>query len=525
MRGHHRDQFVILQYLGDGLAVAAGLMAAYWFRFASGIDPAATIATDYVNQFWWALLLWMICLQMMRAVVPHPRVISFNRARRLLYASALAVLLIAVRNYFFRDADVSRFLYPMTFLTVSTALVTQRVGLQWIIARFLLTRGARARVLIVGLGPVAMRLAARCMHRPSLGYELVGFVALEDGRVGHRIGGVPILGSKDDLRRLIRDNRVEEVFVTETDIPNDTFFQLFIDSEKETARVQFVPSLVEMMRSSIHYDEVAGVPVYSMQDTPLQGANAFLKRTVDVTLSLAGLVLLSPLLAGIAIAVKYTSPGPVLYKQTRLGLDKREFKIYKFRSMRTDAETHGPGWGGQDDPRTTRVGRWLRRWNLDELPQLWNVLRGDMSLVGPRPERPYYVDRFRELFPRYMSRHAVKTGMTGWAQVHGLRGDTSIQQRLRYDLYYIENWSLWLDMKILLMTFFGSRSRRRRRTRFLHVHAERAGEQAQETIHREEKESTECRTGVSLREGLPGLAAQAGASAGPSRSGSQGRER
>ncbi len=521
MRGHNRDQFVILQYLGDALAVTAGLLAAYWLRFASGIDPAATVATDYVNQFWWALLLWMVCLQMLRAVVPHPRVISFNRARRLLYASALAVLLIAVRNYFFRDADVSRFLYPMTFVTVSTALVAQRVGLQWVISRFLLTSGARMRVLIVGLGPVAMRLAARCRYRPELGYELVGFVALEDGRVGARIGGVPILGSKDDLRRLIRDNNVEEVFVTETDIPNDTFFQLFIDSEKETARVQFVPSLVEMMRSSIHYDEVAGVPVYSMQDTPLQGANAFIKRTVDVVLSWAGLVLLSPLLAAIAIAVKYSSPGPVLYKQTRLGLDKREFKIYKFRSMRIDAERQGPGWGGQDDPRTTRVGRWLRRWNLDELPQLWNVLRGDMSLVGPRPERPYYVDRFRELFPRYMSRHAVKTGMTGWAQVHGLRGDTSIQQRLRYDLYYIENWSLWLDLKILLMTFFGSRARRKRRVRLEPIRSLPANEWARRITSDEKKESTECQKGVSLREGLPGLAAQAGASGGPSRSGSQ----
>jgi exopolysaccharide biosynthesis polyprenyl glycosylphosphotransferase len=297
-----------------------------------------------------------------------------------------------------------------------------------------------------------------------MGYELVAFVSIDDDRVGQTIGGVPVLGTKDDLRRLIRDNNVEDVFVCQTDIPNDAFFQLFIDSEKEWARVNFVPSLVEMMRSQIHYDEVAGVPIYSIRETPLQGSNATVKRIVDIVAAAAGLVFLAPVMLIIAVLVKRSSPGPAIYKQTRLGLDGRGFKIYKFRTMPVDAEKDGPGWGAQDDPRSTRTGRFLRRWNLDELPQLWNVLRGDMSLVGPRPERPWYVDNFREVIPRYSSRHTVKTGMTGWAQVHGLRGDTSIQQRLRYDLYYIENWSLWLDLKILIMTFFSGRRRTRRRS-------------------------------------------------------------
>ncbi len=451
-----------MQYLSDSIAVAGGLLLAYWLRFHSGMIPGGIVAANYLQQFWWAFLLWMICLQVSGAVTPHPLIISFNRARRMLRASFLAMLLIAVRNYFFRGVDVSRLLYPLSFLMVSVLLVVMRTAAQAFIARFLLSAGSRARVLIVGTGPVALRLAARCKSQPSLGYELVGFISIGKERAGQSIGGVPVLGTEDDLRRLIRDNGVEEVFVTQTDIPNETFFQLFVDSDKETARVNFIPSLVEMMRSTIHYDEVAGIPVYSMRQTRLQGAKASLKRLIDVTVSFCGLLALSPVFVVLAALVKRSSPGPALYKQTRLGIDGREFNIYKFRTMRADAEQAGPGWGGQDDPRSTPIGRWMRRWNIDELPQLWNVMRGDMSLVGPRPERPWYVQRFREVFPRYMTRHSVKTGMTGWAQVHGLRGDTSIQQRLRYDLYYIENWSLWLDMKIIIMTFFGSKRRRRR---------------------------------------------------------------
>lgn len=462
MRRRSRDQFVVMQYLSDAIAVGGGLLLAYWMRFHSGVLPGGVIAANYPQQFWWAFLLWMICLQVSGAVTPHPRIISFNRARRMLHASLLAMLLIAVRNYFFRGVDVSRILYPISFVLVSLLLIVMRTVAQGFISRFLLTSAARTRVLVVGTGPVALRLAARCKSQPALGYELVGFISLGEERVGQTIGGVPVLGTEDDLRRLIRDNGVEEVFVTQTDIPNETFFQLFLDSEKETARVNFVPSLVEMMRSTIHYDEVAGIPVYSMRQTRLQGAKASVKRVIDMLVSFCGLVLLSPAFVVIATLVKRSSPGPALYKQTRLGIDGREFNIYKFRTMRMDAEQAGPGWGGQDDPRSTPIGRWMRRWNVDELPQLWNVMRGDMSLVGPRPERPWYVQRFREQFPRYMTRHSVKTGMTGWAQVHGLRGDTSIQQRLRYDLYYIENWSLWLDLKIIIMTFFGSKRRRRR---------------------------------------------------------------
>lgn len=508
----YRDRFVVLQYLSDSMAVAIGLLVAFWLRFFSGIDPNAIISTNYTVQFWWAFVLWLLCLQLSGAFIAHPRVISFNRARRILRGSALALMLIAVRNYFTRDFDVARLLFPMSFITVTTLIVVFRAGLQVFISRFLVTSGVRSRVLIVGLSPVGFRLAARFKKHLELGYELVGFVSLTEEKVGSAIQGIPVLGSKDDLRRVIRDNNINEVFVTQTDIPSEVFFQLFIDSGKETARVAFVPSLVEMMRSTIHYDEVAGVPVYSMRDTPLQGANAFLKRAFDVSSATAGFLMLLPLMALIAIIVRRTSPGPVLYKQTRLGLDGKEFKIYKFRTMRLDAEKNGPEWSSQEDHRATPFGRFLRRWNLDELPQLWNVIRGDMSLVGPRPERPYFVDQFREILPRYTSRHVVKTGLTGWAQVHGLRGDTSIQQRLRYDLYYIENWSLWLDIKILIMTFLKPKRRRRVALRSQSMAQPFAFESRDEPS----SEVVECKTQAGSTDRLSGLAAPAGALGGAS---------
>ncbi|MBX7246246.1 MAG: exopolysaccharide biosynthesis polyprenyl glycosylphosphotransferase [Candidatus Sumerlaeaceae bacterium] len=195
--------------------------------------------------------------------------------------------------------------------------------------------------------------------------------------------------------------------------------------------------------------------LFGLKDSPLQVWNIVFKRLLDVIVSLLVLILLSPILLLIALLVKVTSPGPVLYKQKRVGLDGRRFNIFKFRSMRLDAERDtGPVWASEDDERATAFGRFLRRNNLDELPQFLNVLRGDMSLVGPRPERPEFVKQFREEVPRYMGRHRVKSGMTGWAQINGLRGNTSIDERIKYDLYYIENWSFWLDLKIMLLTFF-----------------------------------------------------------------------
>jgi exopolysaccharide biosynthesis polyprenyl glycosylphosphotransferase len=217
--------------------------------------------------------------------------------------------------------------------------------------------------------------------------------------------------------------------------------------------VRFVPDLLQFIALRARLEDLDGVPVISINDVPLQGFNTALKRLIDFSIAAVSLVLLAIPLAILALLVKWTSPGPVFYRQERMGLDGKPFIIYKFRSMAHDAERDtGPVWARENDPRRTEFGRVLRRFSLDELPQLWNVLRGDMSIVGPRPERPLFVEEFRNRYPQYMLRHKVKAGITGWAQVNGWRGNTSIEKRIEYDLYYIENWSLRLDLKIIWLT-------------------------------------------------------------------------
>jgi len=224
-------------------------------------------------------------------------------------------------------------------------------------------------------------------------------------------------------------------------------------ASREYIDVKVVPDILQFIALRASLEELDGLPVINMNDVPLQGFRAWIKRSLDIILSLLAMVVLAIPFAVIAAIVKWTSSGPIFYKQERMGLDGRPFAVYKFRSMTHHAEdTTGPVWARDDDPRATSVGRWLRRFDLDELPQFWNVLKGEMSIVGPRPERPFFVQQFRHRIPQYMLRHKVKAGITGWAQVNGWRGNTSLEKRIEYDLYYIENWSVTLDLKIMWLT-------------------------------------------------------------------------
>jgi Undecaprenyl-phosphate glucose phosphotransferase len=229
--------------------------------------------------------------------------------------------------------------------------------------------------------------------------------------------------------------------------------ELIESTSRECVDVKVVPDLLQVIALRARLEDLDGVPVININDVPLQGINSMIKRGIDAVLSGIGLAVLAIPLAIIALLVKITSRGPVLFRQERMGLDGKSFTLVKFRSMQDDAEREtGPVWTKQNDPRVTGFGRFLRRSNLDELPQLWNVLRGDMSLVGPRPERPHFVEQFKHRIPQYMLRHKVKAGLTGWAQVNGWRGNTALEKRIEYDLYYIENWSVRLDFKIIWLT-------------------------------------------------------------------------
>jgi exopolysaccharide biosynthesis polyprenyl glycosylphosphotransferase len=309
----------------------------------------------------------------------------------------------------------------------------------------------RENVLIIGSGEVARTITDKIRWSPHLGYNIVGAV---NGRPGTQMGDVPIIGTTGQLPELIDDYEVDEVIIALPDASRRELVHLISKCQRGKVSIKIYPDIFAYMAGGLSVDDLNGLPLLSVRDVALHGWKLSLKRGMDLLVAGAGLVLLSPVMTLTAILIRLESSGPVFFCQERMGLDGHPFPVIKFRSMRSDAEAEGPAWTTTDDPRVTRIGRLMRRTNWDEFPQLINVLFGQMSLVGPRPEQPYYVQKFREYIPRYMERHREKAGMTGWAQVNGLRGDTSILERTKYDLWYVENWSLWLDIKIVLRTIF-----------------------------------------------------------------------
>jgi exopolysaccharide biosynthesis polyprenyl glycosylphosphotransferase len=314
---------------------------------------------------------------------------------------------------------------------------------------------AKRRVLIIGAGKAGNRVAHLISKNPRIRSEVIGFLdkeplidADEDLQAEF-----PVLGSSYDLGRILEESQVDEVIVAFSTAPHQRFLEMIWECDRRGVNISFVPRLFEAATVQSVMEDIGGIPLMHSNRVRLRGYNVAIKRTFDLLGAGMGLALLCPLLLLIALVVRLDSPGPIFFRQARSGRDGRTFVMYKFRSMRTDAEDLGT-WTRQQDPRRTRVGRFLRAWNLDELPQLWNVLRGEMSLVGPRPEQPTYVELFEESIYRYAHRHRIKSGITGWAQVNGLRGDTSIEERVLFDNYYIENWSPWLDIKIIVLTLF-----------------------------------------------------------------------
>lgn len=316
------------------------------------------------------------------------------------------------------------------------------------------------RVLLIGAGEIGQMLLQKITMHPKLGYQVVGVVDAGKGERPLQELDAPLLGSLVDVPALIDRYGVDEVIIGLPESSHQDLVNIISLCEREKVGIRVFPDVFQIMASEVTIGDLGGLPLLTIRDVALQGWKLAVKRGMDIVFSAVGLVILSPFMLLTALLIKLDSPGPVFYSQERMGLDARPFKIIKFRSMRHDAETDGPGWTTPDDPRKTKLGAFMRRFNIDELPQLVNVLVGDMSLVGPRPERPVYVEQFRQIIPRYMDRHREKAGLTGWAQVNGLRGDTSIVERTKYDLWYIENWSIGLDIMILirtiLLTIFGT---------------------------------------------------------------------
>jgi len=319
------------------------------------------------------------------------------------------------------------------------------------------------RILIAGSGELGRLVADKILEHRELGYQIVGFV--DDRAGGDHLGyrGLPLLGPLAEAADITSREAVDHLYVALPPDQHLNMIRLLESTSREMVDVKVVPDLLQVIALRARLEDLDGVPIINVNDIPLQGVNALIKRALDVVISTLALLVLAAPLALLAALVKITSRGPVFYRQERMGLDGKSFTIIKFRSMHDQAERQtGPVWAVEDDPRVTLFGRFLRRSNLDELPQLWNVLRGDMSIVGPRPERPHFVAQFKHKVPQYMLRHKVKAGLTGWAQVNGWRGNTPLDKRIEYDLYYIENWSVRLDLKIMWLTLLRG---------FFHKHA------------------------------------------------------
>ncbi len=385
----------------------------------------------------------------------QPRGISrIDMAAGVFRAVSIGVILTyAFTSFFFPDLAYSRSIpvydWGTTIVCVSALRIFHREA--WSALRQLGI--GRSRVLIVGAGPAGQDLIARIHRQPGLGYEIVGVVDDTPGRT--RARGEPIIGRTGQLGELVEDRKVDEVMIALPDASRQELLALISRCQREEVSIRVFPDIFQMIAGEVQISALDGLPLLSVHDLALRGWRLTLKRAVDLALSLSALVLLSPLMLLIALVIKLESRGPAFFVQERMGLDAKPFPMIKFRSMRSDAEAEsGAVWAVRDDPRRTRLGQFLRAWNLDELPQFVNVLLGHMSIVGPRPERPEFVSEFQREMPRYMERHREKGGLTGWAQVNGLRGNTSIEERTKYDLYYIENWSLLFDFKIMIKTVF-----------------------------------------------------------------------
>jgi Undecaprenyl-phosphate glucose phosphotransferase len=450
----HRQVLASAVFLLDGVLLALSWVGSWWLRFRALHLPAPLGEPPLSLYLWSGAVLTPLALLVLRSfqIYRSARTARLSQEVFALLQGMAIITAIAAVGAFFSKGAISRVSLVIFSILATTLLCTSRIAIRsWL--RFMRRRGKNLRnTLIVGTGELAATVLGKIREHPDFGLDVLGLVSAEPAPAGAAVAGMPVLGSVRDLPGLVESRGAELVYLALARSEYEAEREALERLADSTAAVRLVPDLARAFTLNASVEDFDGMPVVLVTESPGQGWNAVLKRGFDLVFAALGLVLISPLLLLLALWVRLDSPGPVLYAQERVGLSGRRFRMYKFRTMRVDAEAAGPGWTTADDPRRTGAGGLLRRLSLDELPQLWNVLLGQMSLVGPRPERPMYVEQFRSSVPRYMLRHHVKAGITGWAQVNGLRGDTPLDRRIEYDLYYIRNWSLGFDLKILGLT-------------------------------------------------------------------------
>lgn len=371
-----------------------------------------------------------------------------------LKASSFATVLFVTISYIFRHYEMSRGVF-LTFWFLHPFAVWGVRRVIRIFLKHLRKKGLnRKNVVIVGAGGHGRRVYDLFKLYPELGLNPVGFLTRHDSKIGNSVAGIPVIGKYEDLPEVIKKYEVDLVIIAIPFEIQSKLPELLHSIEGTTVDIKIVPDYYPFFQVQSGFEVFGDIPFVSIRSSPLIGWNFIIKRGFDIFFSFLFLLLFSPFFFIVGALIKLTSKGPVIYKQKRVGWDGKEFTMWKFRTMRVDAEKDGPVFSKQNDPRCTPVGKILRKLSLDEIPQLINSLKGDMSIVGPRPERPVFIEEFRKKIPNYMLRLKIKAGITGWAQVNGLRGDTSIEERIKYDIFYIENWSILFDIKIILITIF-----------------------------------------------------------------------
>jgi Undecaprenyl-phosphate glucose phosphotransferase len=451
LKAHSRvfEQIMLASDLG---LIAGCWVCAYALRFYVLETPDIPPFRDYALQLLPILVVWGFAFKAFDLYRPHRLASHLSEWLDIAKASTLGVLvLIAIMTFVFRGYEYSRLVivlfWAMSIVTASFSRAVFREALR--VAR---RRGYNQRyAVIVGGGEPAAEVLRVLRRRPDVGVRVLG--VLGDKHDG--VDGARWLGAPEEIRGVLDAQQVDIVIIALQHGEYPRLTDILAQIGDEPVAIHLVPDVFSLASLRGGIEEFETLPIIHLRESPLYGWNLVLKRTLDMILGSVALLATLPLMVGIAVAVRMTSPGPILYRQERMGLDGRRFGMLKFRTMRHDAESiTGPVWAVPEDPRRTAIGTFLRRSSLDELPQLVNVLRGEMSLVGPRPERPSFVEEFRRRVPGYMLRHKVKAGMTGWAQINGWRGNTSLEKRIEYDLYYIERWSLAFDLSILLRTLW-----------------------------------------------------------------------
>lgn len=453
---------IALTVLFDLCFVATAIVVAYWVRFESGWTPEVLALhkggtpplDDYFRLIPLMVIIWLMTLKALKLYRPESNA-TLSAFWALCKASIIALIATLAALFFIYHHDA----YSRWIMLLATGF-----SLVWLfLGRLVLYRFRQAihaqgvgvnRLAVVGNYDTRVEKFISVLNgKTNSGYEFVGVI---NATVDADNSDAQYLGKNQEIPELIRTHRLDTLFIVSPTVPNDAILQILHACEGMPVQINLLPELSEFIRDgreTITFFD--GIPVLQLRETPMQGVQGIVKRFIDIVFSGFALLILSPLMLAIAMAIRLTSPGKAIFRQERVGRAGKPFRIYKFRSMRANAEEDvGHVWAKSDDSRQTSLGKFLRRWSLDELPQFFNVLKGDMSLVGPRPEMSGLIDTFSESIPHYLARQRVKSGMTGWAQVNGLRGNTSLEDRVNYDRYYIENWSLALDIKIILRTLW-----------------------------------------------------------------------